>query len=406
MFRRFLQLALVMSFSAPLLLVGCGDDGGGDPDGGNGNGDGGGGIDSTPAPDATPALTGIDALCDEDVGVFLDFFNKVISCNPLFDFFFGDFVDDARLSEACYGQFGDYVDDGTLVIDDTELANCLAWIQSTECTLLDLDRASECDAAIVGQVAVNGDCDIDEQCAGDTYCAGGVMNGGGPSCGVCTNTLANGVGCTDPSQCSSDHCSNTGICANIGEVGDSCDLGDDQTDQDDNDDCLGMLVCNTSTLMCEEPPDWAVNDACDATEIMGACGFPFSGLYCNGATDMCTAVPAVGQACSAGPTLIPCNVFDYEWCDAQGTGQCAAPNTVNTAGLTCNIAFFEATNECAAGMACSTFESDMNGPLGVCYVPRDDGESCNDTDQQCLPLLECHSGVCGYNQYSGMCPAP
>lgn len=407
MIRRFLKLALIVSFSAPLVLMGCGDDGGdGDADGGNGNGDGGGGADSAPAPDAEPALTGIDKLCDEDEGIFVDFFNKFIGCNPFADFVFGD-INDALLSEACYGQFGDYVDDGSTVIDDDELDDCAAWIAATECNFLDIDRATECDAAIVGQIAVGNDCDIDDQCAGDAYCDGGVQNGG-PSCGTCTNTLANGMSCDDPSMCSSGHCSNTDVCANIGDVGDACDLGDAQDDEDDNNDCLGLLECNDSNMMCEEPPDWAVDDACDdQAEIFGECGYPFSNLYCNSGTDQCTAVPAVGEACDNAPVLIPCSIFEYEWCDLSGTGNCAGPNTVNTEGLTCNIGFFDdPTNECAAGMACSTFDSDMNGPLGVCYVPREEGETCNNDDQQCLPLLNCVDGTCAYNEYSGMCPAP
>ena len=74
-------------------------------------------------------------------------------------------------------------------------------------------------------------------------------------------------------------------------------------------DCQRPLVCNGTTLKCENPP--TVGQACQFT-----CA---SGAFCNDA-NMCEAVHANGGACQSDSEC------QSDFCDESGaTGVCAEP---------------------------------------------------------------------------------
>lgn len=321
----------------------------------------------------------IDDLCAEDGGAFQVFVDKLFECAPEFELFLGTVPTNAEISAACTAQFEGFSEDGTIEFQDrSELNGCLAAIESADCLTFEIDDIPECDHLIVGTLELGSPCEFDDQCAGDAYCDEEEGN-----CGTCTATLADGESCSEDSQCTSGKCRSNGACGSFGVEGSPCD---------ENEDCVGQLVCDET---CQIPVDAVVGDECAA---FAECGFPFSGLFCNEQTSQCEEFLAVGDDCFDGKAALGvCDLINYETCDFAGTAKCIAPTLV---GLNESCGFQDG-NKCEAGLVCE------GGDEGVCRA-QGEGAACDSTSDgnTCGLFLECKSDdTCGYeNVYTGICP--
>lgn len=367
--------------SSLLALGACGDD-----DDGAGAADAAGAtVDAGVDPDAAVPLS-IDDVCDVNDGMFVDFFNAAISCFPEFELFLGISPTDANFSDACYGQFGPFVLDGTILLGTLDdLAACQDVIDGIDCSTFEFDAPNACTSVFTGTLAAGADCDSAEQCVGDSYCD----DSGSATCAVCALRKADGETCDGNDECINRRCSRSGgkgagMCRAYGLVGDGC-AG--------NDDCAGHLQCNAVSSMCQIAPVWAVDDVC-TTNDNGDCGFPLSNLYCDEGNLVCVAYVPLGDPCT-GP--FQCNFIKYETCDVGVTDVCVAP-TIRALNESCS--FFDG-DKCAVGLQCSE-----PGDGGTCQQPAQAGDSCTPTGNECGDfLLECVNSECQYGEYSGMCPA-
>jgi len=375
------RIATALIVSLGLVLVGCGDDGGGSSDAATT-------ADATPIadaalPDATPTYN-LDSLCATDGG-FAQFFTRILECNPELALQFGDLVTPQSISDACYGQFSDYYNDASLSIaDHTTWTTCLDYINNTDCNVITLDGPHPCRDVLSGVVQVGRPCQINEQCRADAYCDNTSALFGPVTCGTCTARLANGLACDSSEQCSSFYCDDTSNqCETLGNIGAGCN-----TDEQ----CLGRLVCGTGST-CEAPRVWAADDSC--TDIATDCGFPGGDLHCDETAGMCAPFLAIDDPC--GPATRLCNILAYETCDEGGSDTCVAPTLVGN-GEACGV-FTGA--KCSAGLVCS----DIGG--GACFVPFDEGQTCSGAPNQCGFLLQCNGATCEYgDDYTGVCPPP
>jgi hypothetical protein len=362
-------LALVGSV---LAFTACGDDADDDDDDDDVI-DGGGDIDA--GIDAPPAPVTLDEICDEE-GLFVDLFSQFIQCNPLVGTLLGGTPSGVELSAGCFGQFQDYIDDGTVTLGDSAAAAaCLAYVDGLTCADLEILDPGPCGDLFLGTVALDGECEIDEQCIGNAYCA--ESKGGG--CGTCTVQVADGEVCVDDAECINDHCRLDQSCGPLSDVGGPCG-GDD--------DCVGDAYCSDLDECTASVGD---GDDCTAPK---ECGFPFSGLYCNPDDGTCAAQSAVGEPCNDG---LACDLFDFETCDAADTGECLA---ASVGGIGDPCGFFLGA-KCALGLMCT----DLIGG-GECFSPGAVGAACDveDPTAGCDFLLECIEGACAYRDYSGECP--
>jgi len=324
-------------------------------------------------------------VCDEQVGLYIDFFDAAFACQPEFELLLGGFPSAAELSIACEENFQPYMDDGTVVLSQDQSAwdTCLAFISGIDCETFGFDGPNPCDVLFEGQLLDGEECDDNLQCAGDAYCD----DSDGLACGTCAPKLLVDDACDSNNQCSSGLCASTdNTCQEYGLIGDTCA---------DNDECSGRLECDAGGL-CVAETIWALNDACDGQDIPNQCGFPISDWYCHPANNVCTAYLELGDNCFQGAGF--CRIFDYESCENGGqnpTDVCIAPVIVGE-GETCD---FQTGEKCADGLFC-------DGNTDTCVAPAVEGDSCVDDCPGGILLSCSDDGVCVYNDYTGLCPAP
>ncbi len=337
-------------------------------------------------PDATPPFD-VTAMCNPDNGLFVDWLGGLFDCYPEFELLLGIARPDrATLSTICLSMLGPFVEDGSVVLDDSHLADCLAYLADMDCMTASFDGPNPCKELIQGTVEDGGDCDDSLQCAGDAYCD----QSGGGDCGSCTARLGDDADCTYGDQCSGGRCSGDdtppGTCRSFGQVGDDCVF---------NEDCIGHLRCDPFvTGKCYQPPDWHAGDDC--TSVEDECGFPFSDLICDtgytGATDKCVHYLDLGDPCAE---VWQCDFKRYETCDngTGGTDTCILP-TVVPVGSPCG---WFSGHKCQHDMTCSSPAQD-----GVCIEIPAIGDSCL-TDDDCGLLQNCVDDRCQYGAFSGLC---
>ncbi len=356
--------ALAAVFALSMGLAACGDD-----DGGSGY--------------------ALSDVCDEQVGLYIDFFETAFACQPEFEIFFGSLPTAAELSIACEEQFAPYLDDGTVFLSQAQADwdACLAFISGIDCETFGFDGANPCDVVFQGQLLQDEECDDDLQCDGDSFCD----DSDGLACGTCQPRLLVNDACISDEECSSRLCADDGTCQEFGLVGDFC--------ANDNE-CSGLLVCDLVLEECITEPVWAENDACDGQDIPNQCGFPLTDWYCHPVNNVCTAYLEVGETCGQGAGF--CRIFDYESCENGGQNvddTCVAPVIVSEGGA-CD---FQTGEKCADGLVCYD-----DGSGGTCVSPAIAGDACTDECPGNL-LLSCSedSSTCVYNDnYTGLCPAP
>tara|TARA_R110002096_G_scaffold16898_3_gene57751 strand:+ start:15365 stop:16606 length:1242 start_codon:yes stop_codon:yes gene_type:complete len=370
-------------------------------------------FDAEPSPDAAPLLTPLEEFCAPE-GAFDQLFATLRECGGFLrsiEINGTDLLTGESLQALCVDQYAAMVADGSLTIDRDALAACSAYATTTSCQeIASFDyTGTPCEDVLVGTVPLAGDCDVSEQCVGQAFCDQGKAD-----CGACTARLDDDVACNFDDQCNSGLCNSQNVCAAPAALGGACAT---------NSDCAGTLECDQGNVCISRLP--AQGDPCFS---QGDCagpdgGIPFDiGLYCEPSGQKspgtCEVVPAIGEACLPQAILeIPfdidqdvCNIHAYEWCSE---GTCTAP-TISAVGGPCNL--FAVTGSgarrCDSGLICSNPGGGIEGPIGVCQVPGDVGDTCSEPSQEmpgepCLPFFACQQGVCqGSNEYSGMCPAP
>jgi|GEM_PF-6351444 len=346
-----------------ILLPACGDDGGGSYTTAN--------------------------VCNSDTGLYIDFLQTALSCQPDLEAFFGSLPDANELSIACDEQFQPYVDDGTVTIsqDDADWNTCLDFIANLDCDSFDFDGPNPCENVFIGWQLEGDTCEDSLQCDGDLFCD----NSGGTACGTCQPRLANDETCTVSDECTSRLCASDDTCQDFGQVGDPCG---------DVSDCGGTLECDDTSGLCATPTVWAENDSCDGQNITSQCGFPSSDWYCHPQTNVCTAYLSLGDTCGQGAGF--CRILDYESCENGGQNAddtCIAPTIVNE-GDACG---YVDGLKCADGLFCYD-----DGNTSTCVTPYAAGDQCTSAGD--CPgdfLLSCSdNNVCVYSEYTGTCPAP
>lgn len=367
-------------------LLGCfacsgGDSGKGMADAGASDAD----TSDAAAPDAAVPLT-IDDICDRDNGMFVDFFNAALGCFPEFELFLGSLPDDQTFSDACYGQFGEHVLDGTITLGTLDdLARCGSVINAIDCQTFEFDAPNDCNGIFGGTLGQGADCDSDEQCSGDAFCD----RSGGGSCGTCAARKPILATCQDNAECSSRHCSRAegaqdGTCKAFGAIDESCVT---------NEDCSGHLECGAGNT-CAAPRVWAADDICVSNDA-GDCGFPTSEFFCEEGNGVCVAYLSLGTPCTGA---FQCKFLKYESCDVGGSDTCIAP-TIRALNESCS---FASGDKCAVGLQCS---DPVN--TGTCLQQAQPGDSCTPNGGECGDfLLKCVNGECQYGNYTGECPAP
>jgi hypothetical protein len=372
-----LKSTLTISLLAGSLLLACGSDDG------SSSADAGPSADAAACVDAAPESATIEDLCATD-GLFVAFIDKFEECLPEFASFTGGFPDAATISQICEDGNAPYLADGSIAFGPRSLvATCKAAIEAADCLDFDLDFVEECDGLFEGTVGASGPCDSTEMCAQSLYCD----TSGTGDCGFCAAQKPAGNACESGEECVDGVCVD-GTCEGDGLVDSACL---------DNDNCRGRLVCDVVTSVCTSPESYAVDDAC--VDFDGQCGFPFSGLYCNGAAAggaKCEAFRALGAACDSQAGEL-CDIFNAETCDTEGTQTCIA-GTEQADGEACDIIV---GTTCMSGSVCNTGDS---GSAGTCEAFRAAGESCvEDAQVGCSFLLECVGGTCQAGKHTGLC---
>lgn len=364
------------------LAVACGDD-----DGGTNDAD----ASATDEPDAAlPAEVTIEDLCGEEGG-FAKLIGRVIECNPEFGLGLNGFPAAADVAARCDAEFGPMVTDGTIGFADQDaLAACMAFINDTDCDVLDLDsQGNPCEAVILGTIAEGSGCEGDEQCAGDAYCA----KQDDATCGTCAAAKAEFENCFENGECAVGRClgvqgDTPGMCLQPGGLGEPCAIPGGEGA------CLGRLQCNNVTQRCQRLRVWAEGDDCNAIE--SDCNVLEGELYCNENTNKCEKWLALGDDCSPG--FPACNLVRAETCDVGVTDKCIAP-TVVARDADCGNPTGEV---CAAGDYCS---EPFDG--GTCTKMPAPGDACVIANpESCGPnfLLECVDDMCQYeNTPTGTC---
>lgn len=344
MFQKSL-LAVCLSVS---LLAGCGGGDGGDP----------------------KDLTGV---CNATDGVFVGLIDRLFECNPIFELFLPR-PTTTETAAGCTGALQPYIDDGTVTIDQTAVGACREWLTNATCATIS-QAPNPCDGIFVGTRAVGESCDDTAQCAGDNFCD--VPN---PGCGFCAARKADGQTCVDDEDCAGRYCDSNGSCGSQGGIGADC-TADEY--------CDGEYVCGTNS-QCEAAPTWAQGVPCGQNDL---CGWPASGLYCDGQSAQCENISAVGELCSS---VLACDVPMGLACDIFNTGRCI--DSVEVAqGADCNPLL---GTHCPTGLLCAA--DGMGGQ--TCQSPDIVGDACVD---ECSGLfMECVSDQCQLGSYTGMCPAP
>lgn len=220
--------------------------------------------------------------------------------------------------QACLEAIKGKVADGGACFDDGE---CV----SDSCNIADCGQAccqGSCDAT-VAEAAIGASC-ATARCVNGSFCS---------DANVCTALLAAGAACAGNDECTYGLTCANDVCTAAANRGDTCipdgecsDIGD-RCDTASNKcvalsalggacsegfaglfDCQRPLVCNGTTLKCENPP--AVGQACEF--------FCAPGSFCNDQST-CEAVRANGAACQSDSEC------DSDFCDDSGaTGVCAA----------------------------------------------------------------------------------
>jgi hypothetical protein len=187
-------------FLSCTLLVACGGGGGSSPDAGSADAPPAA-IDANTEPDALVPPTGLDAVCLEG-GVYSQIFDKLSTCNTDFIRFNSivgtDLLKGAEISALCYHEFSDFVDDGTVTVDDSKIQECLNYVTATPCIELSPEQLdpTPCGDVFVGTLAMDSACDIHEQCQGDSFC-----QDTGDTCGLCKPRKPLAAACTENDEC-------------------------------------------------------------------------------------------------------------------------------------------------------------------------------------------------------------
>jgi hypothetical protein len=197
-----------------------------------------------------------------------------------------------------------------------------------------------------------------------------------PACHPQGGTIANGGACNNDWQCASGSCwdpliDSCGTCAEVTSVGQPC-----QVDADFGAVCPPGLLCaltltSPTTPVCSPPV--RIGDACAQTEVCP------SNAYCDPTTNVCTQLPALGQACD-GAVSYDCDPTQAaSVCD----GTCVPVSAVQE-GQPCN----------GNTLRCDGVCSDINDAgVGTCHVFLQRGEPCTDNDL-CTFDTTCTAGVC------------
>lgn len=283
------------------------------------------------------------------------------------------------------------IDAGRIAYDAGAGARCLRALRGLECARgEDLAGAlAECDAALVGQVALGAACLIDQECAG----------------GAARCELAPGCGAGD--ACCVGAC--VGLAAPLA-VGEPC--------SDAPEACMEGSFCSVAggpDRVCVAIP--ADGEACPD----GVCG---AGSFCDG--DRCQPAGEVGAACEeddecAWPALCAVDEFsslagacaeraeEGEECDAElGDEGCLLARDRCSEDERC-VALGAPGDPCEDDDACLPLAVCLEGacverlrPGAPCFelsAPVGDGIPC-------YPGLACLDGACALPQGAGACPLP
>ena len=175
-------------------------------------------------------------------------------------------VDCGRPSESaffhdCYVRYASYVGDGTAVIDESSLPECLAIFDGMASSCPDFQALPiqkewymemGCGAAVRGTLDPGAECESSEQCAGSYYCDAEAATA------ACLPRGAAGAECGDNDECMPGGVCIAGECASPSRAGDLCD---------DEGDCNQGLYCNTGYGICS--------------------GLLDAGVECDPAADLC-----------------------------------------------------------------------------------------------------------------------
>ncbi|HVV86997.1 MAG TPA: Dickkopf N-terminal cysteine-rich domain-containing protein [Kofleriaceae bacterium] len=251
---------------------------------------------------------------------------------------------------------------GRIKYDGGAAADCLDAFESESCdSTTESARVTPpaCDDAIKGAVADGGACFISTECVSRSCsvpdcgmaCCQGTCDATvakaaiGASCAnadcvdgafcndsdVCAALLAAGQTCQNDDQCGYGLACGNNVCAPAANRGDACldgrcsDIGDRcdgnmtcvalsgaggacTTDFGGVFDCQLPLVCNQTTLQCENPP--TAGQACTT--------FCANGLFCNDDTHQCEARRANGMACAGDGDC------QSDFCDQSGANPVCA----------------------------------------------------------------------------------
>jgi hypothetical protein len=197
-----------------------------------------------------------------------------------------------------------------------------------------------------------------------------------PACRPQGGTIANGGSCNNDWQCASGSCwdlyvDSCGTCAEVTSVGQPC-----QVDADFGAVCPHDLLCAltpTSPITPVCSPPVPMGGACVQTEVC-----PLN-AYCDPITNVCTQLPALGQACNGAAS--------YECDPTQAASACegtCVPASAVHDGQPCN----------GGDLRCAGVCVNINDAgVGTCHVFRQRGEPCTDNDL-CTFDTTCTAGVC------------
>jgi hypothetical protein len=224
-------------------------------------------------------------------------------------------------------------------------------------------------------------CNVNEQCHSGYCTIQALTDGGWPSCGTCTSTIAIGQPCgigQDTCDRSAQCIGSPATCQPLGDVGASCE----------------PLPCKTVT----------------------GCRTCKDGLHCDSQTHQCSRPEGIGAACSLnGDCAEPlvCGPTPNRTCQSPGGLGASCASASCAAGLTCDTL----KNTCVAivlagpGQACDQATQCLVGRckgIAVFAVPDaapatlscpsvlHDGDRCdqNDPSTTCDTAAECQGGVC------------
>ena len=223
-------------------------------------------------------------------------------------------------------------------------------------------------------------------------CTEFLQSGSGSACLPHGGTTPNGGVCTTSWQCASGRCSvpavflygsiSCGTCVSAVPLGQTCDpnglLGSN---------CADNLVCAVMTVGGTTPvcaKSVAIGGACADSAVC-----PFN-AFCDGTTNLCTQLPAVGQTCDPTTTYYCDPTKAGALCDSNSS--LCQPITVAKAGGSCTPPSGDTTVSCLG--SCDTpADAGQDAGLGTCSPNVFEGQPCTAADI-CFVGTSCVGGVC------------